>query len=42
VKENPKMDYNEELKPTKGFESGDNVSQKKDEENEEYGAQEDS
>ena len=36
------MDFNEELKPQKGYESGDNLSHKKDEENEEYGAQEDS
>lgn len=38
MKEAPKMDFNEELKPTKGYESGDNVSHKKEEENDEYGA----
>lgn len=42
MKETPKMDFNEGLKQQKGYDSGDNVSLKKEEEIEEYGAQEDS
>jgi len=44
VKEAPKIDFNQELKPKNDYESGDNVSHtvEKEEENEEYGVQEDS